>query len=53
MLRRHPTTQWTGDFRIFQTNHTWKASPRTYMFDGTQSVTAAAGSNTIALAIHG
>jgi hypothetical protein len=32
---------------------TWKASPRTYMFDGTQSVTVAAGSNIIALAIHG
>jgi len=37
---------------IFQTNHTWKASPMTYMFDGTQYVAVAAGSNIIALAIQ-
>ena len=36
----------------FQTNHTWKASPMTYMFDGTQYVAVAAGSNIIALAIQ-
>ena len=37
---------------IFQTNHTWKASPMTYMFDGRQYVAVAAGSNIIALAIQ-
>ena len=37
---------------IFQTNHTWKASPMTYMFDGTQYIAVAAGSNIIALAIQ-
>jgi alcohol dehydrogenase (cytochrome c) len=36
----------------FQTNHTWKASPMTYMFDGRQYIAVAAGSNIIALAIH-
>jgi len=36
----------------FQTNHTWKASPMTYMFDGKQYVAVAAGSNIIALAIQ-
>jgi len=50
---RHRTTRWAGDFRIVQTDHTWKASPRTYMFDGMQYVSMAAGSNIIALAIHG
>jgi len=37
---------------MFQTNHTWKASPMTYMFDGKQYVAVAAGSNIIALAIQ-
>jgi alcohol dehydrogenase (cytochrome c) len=37
---------------IFQTNHTWKASPMTYMFDGRQYIAVAAGSNIIALAIQ-
>ena len=37
---------------IFQTNHTWKASPMSYMFDGTQYIAVAAGSNIIALAIQ-
>jgi alcohol dehydrogenase (cytochrome c) len=37
---------------MFQTNHTWKASPMTYMFDGKQYVAVAAGSNLIALAIQ-
>jgi alcohol dehydrogenase (cytochrome c) len=37
---------------IFQTNHTWKASPMTYTFDGKQYVTVAAGANIIALAIQ-
>ena len=36
----------------FQTNHTWKASPMTYMFDGKQYVAVAAGSNIIAFAIQ-
>lgn len=36
----------------FQTNQTWKASPMTYMFDGTQYVAVAAGSNIIALAVR-
>jgi alcohol dehydrogenase (cytochrome c) len=36
----------------FQTNHTWKASPMTYMFDGKQFVAVAAGSNIIALGIQ-
>lgn len=36
----------------FQTNHTWKASPMTYMFDGKQFVAVAAGSNIIAFAIQ-
>jgi alcohol dehydrogenase (cytochrome c) len=36
----------------FQTNHTWKASPMTYLFDGRQYIAVAAGSNIIALAIH-
>jgi alcohol dehydrogenase (cytochrome c) len=37
---------------IFQTNHTWKASPMTYLFDGRQHIAVAAGSNIIALAIQ-
>src|SRR5688572_11011008 len=36
----------------FQTNHTWKASPMTYMFDGRQYVAVAAGSTILALAIQ-
>ena len=36
----------------FQTNQTWKASPMTYSFDGTQFVAVAAGSNIIAFAIQ-
>jgi len=36
----------------FQTNHTWKASPMTYVFDGKQYVAVAAGSNIIALVIQ-
>jgi alcohol dehydrogenase (cytochrome c) len=35
----------------FQTNATWKASPMTYTFDGTQYVAVAAGSNIIAFAV--
>jgi alcohol dehydrogenase (cytochrome c) len=37
---------------FFQTNHTWKASPMTYMFDGKQYIAVAAGSNIIALTVH-
>ena len=37
---------------IFQTNHNWKASPMTYLFDGKQYVAVAAGSTIIALGIH-
>jgi alcohol dehydrogenase (cytochrome c) len=36
----------------FETNHTWKASPMTYMFDGKQYVAVAAGPNIIALTIQ-
>ncbi len=36
----------------FQTNHSWKASPMTYVFDGKQYVAVAAGSNIIAFGIH-
>ena len=36
----------------FQTNHTWKASPMTYMFDRKQLVAVAAGPNIIAFAIR-
>jgi alcohol dehydrogenase (cytochrome c) len=36
---------------IFPTNHTWKASPMTYMFDGVQYVAVAAGPAIIAFAI--
>ena len=35
---------------MYQTNHTWKASPMTYMFDGTQYIAVAAGGNILALA---
>ena len=35
-----------------QTNHMWKASPMTYMFDGKQFVAVAAGPNIIAFAIR-
>jgi len=35
----------------FPTNHTWKASPMTYMFDGTQYVAVEAGSTIIAFAV--
>ena len=34
----------------FPTNHNWKASPMTYMFDGTQYIAVAAGGNVIAFA---
>jgi alcohol dehydrogenase (cytochrome c) len=34
----------------FATNHNWKASPMTYMFDGTQYIAVAAGGNVIAFA---
>jgi alcohol dehydrogenase (cytochrome c) len=37
---------------MFQTNHTWKASPMTYMFDTKQYVAVAAGSHIIAFAIQ-
>jgi alcohol dehydrogenase (cytochrome c) len=35
----------------FQTNHTWKASPMTYMFDGQQYIAVAAGGNIIAFGV--
>jgi alcohol dehydrogenase (cytochrome c) len=35
----------------FATNHSWRASPMTYMFDGTQYVAVAAGSNVLAFAV--
>jgi alcohol dehydrogenase (cytochrome c) len=35
-----------------QTNHTWRASPMTYMFDSRQVVAVAAGPTIIAFAIH-
>jgi alcohol dehydrogenase (cytochrome c) len=34
----------------FETNQTWKASPMTYMFDGTQYVAVAAGGSILAFA---
>jgi alcohol dehydrogenase (cytochrome c) len=37
---------------MFPTNHTWKASPMTYVFDGKQYVAVAAGSSIIAFGIH-
>ena len=36
----------------FQTNHTWKASPMTYSFDGKQYIGVAAGSNIFAFGIQ-
>ncbi len=36
----------------FPTNHTWRSSPMTYMFDGRQYVAVAAGANVIAFAIR-
>jgi outer membrane protein assembly factor BamB len=35
----------------FPTNHNWRASPMTYMFDGTQYVAVAAGANVMAFAV--
>jgi alcohol dehydrogenase (cytochrome c) len=35
----------------FQTNHTWRASPMTYMFDNKQYVAIAAGQNIVAFAL--
>jgi alcohol dehydrogenase (cytochrome c) len=37
---------------MFRTNATWKASPMTYMFDGKQYISVAAGSNILAFAIQ-
>lgn len=37
----------------FPTNHVWKASPMTYMFDGRQYVAVAAGSTIVAFGIGG
>ena len=36
----------------FETNHTWKASPMTYSFDGKQYIGVAAGSNILAFGIQ-
>jgi alcohol dehydrogenase (cytochrome c) len=36
----------------YQTNHSWKASPMTYSFDGKQHIAVAAGSNILAFAIQ-
>jgi alcohol dehydrogenase (cytochrome c) len=42
----------TGDtVWSFPTNHTWKASPMTYMFDGRQYIAVAAGGNIMAFGI--
>ena len=35
----------------FATNQTWRASPMTYMFDGTQYIAVASGANIIAFAL--
>ena len=35
-----------------ETNHTWKASPMTYKFDGRQFIAVAAGPNIITFAIR-
>jgi alcohol dehydrogenase (cytochrome c) len=35
----------------FPTNHNWKASPMTYMFDGTQYIAVIAGGNVMAFAV--
>jgi alcohol dehydrogenase (cytochrome c) len=37
---------------MFRTNHTWKASPMTYVFDGKQYVAVAAGANIIAFGLY-
>ena len=37
---------------MFQTNHTWKASPMTYMFDGKQYIAVAAGGTIMAFGIQ-
>jgi alcohol dehydrogenase (cytochrome c) len=37
----------------FQTSQIWKASPMTYMFDNTQYIAVASGSNLIAFALQG
>ncbi len=37
---------------MFQTNHTWKASPMTYMFDGTQYIAVATGGTIMAFGIQ-
>jgi alcohol dehydrogenase (cytochrome c) len=36
----------------FETNHTWKASPMTYMFDGQQFIAVAAGGNIMAFGVQ-
>jgi alcohol dehydrogenase (cytochrome c) len=36
----------------FETQHNWKASPMTYMFDGTQYIGVVAGSNVMAFAVR-
>lgn len=36
----------------FQTNHSWRASPMTYMFDGVQFIALAGGPNIMAFAIQ-
>ena len=36
----------------FRTKQNWRASPMTYMFDGTQYVAVAAGSNVMAFAVR-
>jgi len=35
-----------------ETNHNWRASPMTYMFDGRQFIAVAAGPNIITFAIR-
>jgi len=35
----------------FATNHTWRASPMTYMFDGRQYIAVAAGASIMAFAL--
>ena len=35
----------------FETNHNWRASPMTYMFDGSQYIAVAAGSNILAFGV--
>ena len=36
----------------FPTNHNWKASPMTYMFDGTEYIAVVAGGNVMAFAVR-